>query len=177
MSRLERELGEDVDAIFAYILTSESTRYTYWACRRITDLGYDYIHKYGGYGIPTVYVVDLYGGDIAALSLVEDLKKLGRKFLMVSSSSMKDLERALRVIYTVKMLRQSKILLITRRDANPAKYLGQQYMDRIRERFGVRIEYIDYTDVMRLYDQSDPMEAEKVANMLIQDAPRGQRGC
>ena len=170
LEKVERELGEDVDAIFAYILTSESTRYTYWACRRIADLGYDYIHKYGGYGIPTVYVVDLYGGDISALPLVEDLEKMGRRFLMISSSSMDDVGKALKVVYAVKMLRRSKILLITRRDANPVKYLNQSYISRIRERFGVDVEYVDYADVKELYDQSDVGKAEELADELIRGA-------
>ena len=170
LNRVERELGEDVDAIFAYILTSESTRYTYWACRRVADFGYDYIHKYGGYGVPTVFVVDLYGGDISALPLVEDLRRLGRRFLIVSSSSLEDVGKALKVVYAVKMLRQSKILLITRKDANPAKYLNQSYISRIKEKFGVSIEYVDYAEVKGLYDESDEAEAEKLAEDLIQNA-------
>jgi len=170
LNEIERELEERVDAIFAYILTSESTRYTYWACRKIADLGYDYIHKYGGYGIPTVYVVDLYGGDISALPLVEDLRKLNRRFLIVSSSSMDDVGKALRVVYAVKMLRQSKILLVTRRDANPAKYLNQSYISRVKEKFGVSIEYVDYADVKNLYNQSDVTKAEKIADKLIKAA-------
>ncbi|MEM4498396.1 MAG: hypothetical protein QW692_06185 [Nitrososphaerota archaeon] len=170
LSRLEREIGEDIDAIFAHILTSESTRYTYWACRRIADFGYDYIHKSGGYGIPVVYVVDLYGGDISALPLIEDLSKLGRRFLVISSSKSDDLIKALKVVYTIKMLRQSRILLITRRDANPVKYLNRSYMDKVRERFGVSIEYVDYSDVKRLYDAVDGVEAEKIAEDIMKGA-------
>jgi len=59
VNRLEREISDEVDAIFVYLITSESTRFTYLASKRIADLGYDYIHEYGGYGIPTVYVIDL----------------------------------------------------------------------------------------------------------------------
>ena len=170
INQLERNIGEDIDAIFAYILTSESTRYTYWASRRIADLGYDYIHKYGGYGIPTVYVIDLYGGDISALPLVEDLEKAGRRFLVISSCSMDDVGRALRCVYAVKMLRSSKILLITRREANPAKYLSPSYLAKIKEKFGVTVEYVDYMDVRRLYDESSREEAEKLAEKLVKNA-------
>jgi len=170
INRLEREIGEDVDAIFAYILTSESTRYTYWACRRISDLGYDYIHKYGGYNIPTVFVIDLYGGDISGLPVIEDLERLGRRFLVVSSSKLEDVGRALRIVYAAKMLRESKILLITRRDANPAKYLSESYIHRIGERFGTRVEYVDYEEVGRLYDRADEAEAERLAEKLIGEA-------
>lgn len=170
VGRLEREIGDDVDAVFAYILTSESTRFTYWAAKKIADLGYDYIHKYGGYGIPTVYVIDLYGGDISALPLIEDLVKAGRRFLMVSSSKDEDLVRAIRCVYAVKMLRKSRVLLITRREANPAKYLNPSYMERIREVFGVDVEYVDYGDVKRLYDEVDAGESERVAESLIRGA-------
>jgi len=170
INKLEREIGEDVDAIFAYILTSESTRYTYWACRRIADLGYDYIHKYGGYNIPTVFVIDLYGGDISGLPMIEDLEKLGRRFLVVSSSKLEDVGKALRIVYAVKMLRESKILLITRKDANPAKYLSESYIHRIEEKFGTRVEYVDYEEVKRLYDQADEAEANRIAEKLIREA-------
>lgn len=170
LSMVEREISDDVDAIFACILTSESTRYTYWACRRIADLGYDYIHKYGGYGIPTVYVIDLYGGDISALPLVEDLNNLGKRFLLISSSNSDDFVRALKVIYAIKMLRRSKILLITRRDANPAKYLNKSYINRIREKFGVGVEYVDYADVEELYEEVHDQEAERIAEDLTRNA-------
>ncbi|MEM3066944.1 MAG: hypothetical protein QXI81_06400 [Nitrososphaerota archaeon] len=170
VNRLEREIGSDVDAIFAYILTSESTRFTYWASRRIADLGYDYIHKYGGYGIPTVYVIDLYGGDISGLPLVEDLEKAGKRFLMVSSSDMNDIEKVLRAVYTAKMLSTSKVLVITRREANPAKYLSPQYVSLVKQRLGVNLEYVDYSEVKALYDEVDMNVAERLAEEVMKKA-------
>jgi len=167
---LEKSIDEDIDAIFVFILTSESTRFTYWASRRIADFGYDYIHKYGGYGIPIIFVIDLYGGDISGLPLTEDLKKAGRRFLMISSSSMDEVARVLQCVYAIKMLRSTKILLITRREANPAKYLSVSYIAKIKEKFGVTVEYVDYNDVKRLYENSSEKEAEKLADALIKEA-------
>jgi hypothetical protein len=170
VNRLEREIGDDVDAIFVYLITSESTRFTYLASKRIADLGYDYIHKYGGYGIPTVYVIDLYGGDISGLPLVEDLKKAGRRFLMISSNDVNEIARALRVVYTVKMLSSSKILIITRREANPAKYLSPQYVNLVKQKFGVSLEYVDYSEVKALYDEVDMGAAERLAKEFMEKA-------
>ena len=167
--RIEKEM-EDVDAILVYILTSESTRFTYLASKAIAQFGYDHIHKYGGYDVPTIYVVDLYGGDISALPLVEDLKNIGKKFLMISSSRTSDIARALKCIYTLKMLRNSRVLLITKREANPAKYLSPEYISRIKEKFGTDVRYVDYTDVLKLYNEVDEEEAEKLAKKIFEGA-------
>jgi len=170
VNRLEREISDDVDAIFVYLITSESTRFTYLASKRIADLGYDYIHKYGGYGIPTIYVIDLYGGDISGLPLIEDLNRAGRRFLMISSNDVNEIARALRVVYTVKMLSSSKILIITRREANPAKYLSPQYVSLVKQKFGVSLEYVDYSEVKALYDEVDMSVAERLAKEVIEKA-------
>ncbi|MEM2781099.1 MAG: hypothetical protein QXG45_00065 [Nitrososphaerota archaeon] len=170
VNRLEREIDNSIDAIFVYILTSESTRFTYLASKRIADLGYDYIHKYGGYGIPTVYVIDLYGGDISGLPLVEDLEKTSRRFLIISSNDIGEIVKALRVVYAIKMLNSSKILVITRREANPAKYLSPQYVGLVKQRFGVSLEYVDYSDVKALYDEVDMDAAEKLAKKVMEKA-------
>lgn len=170
VNALEKEIDSEVDAIFVYILTSESTRFTYWASRRIADLGYDYIHRYGGYGIPTVYVIDLYGGDISGLPLVEELERMGRRFLMVSSSGMNEIARALKAVYALKMLSSSKVLLITRREANPAKYLSPQYVSLVKQKLGVSLEYVDYSEVKALYDGVDAKAAERLAEKIIEGA-------
>lgn len=167
---LERSIGKDVDAIFTYILTSESTRFTYLASRRIADFGYDYIHEYGGYEIPTIFVIDLYGGDISGLPLIKYLRETGRKSLVISSSSLDGIARALRYIYVIKMLREAKALVITRREANPVKYVSPHYLSRIREKLGVIINYIDYESVKSFYDNADEKQAEQIAEEIIRNA-------
>ena len=169
VAKLEREIGE-VDAVFVYILTSESTRFTYLASRRIADYGYDYIHKYGGYEIPTVYVIDLYGGDISALPLIEDLEKTGKRFLMISSSDHSEILAALKCIHAWKMVRSSKVLLITKMEANPAKYLSPGYISKIREKFGIEVTYVDYEKVLEHYEKVDDKEAEKLAEKIRDSA-------
>lgn len=140
------------------------------ASKRIADLGYDYIHKYGGYGIPIVYVIDLYGGDISGLPLVEDLEKAGRRFLIISSEDINEIAKALMVVYTIKMLNSSKILVITRREANPAKYLSPQYVSLVKQRLGVSLEYVDYSEVKAFYEGVDMNTAERLAEEVMKKA-------
>lgn len=166
---LEKKVG-DVDAIFVYVLTSESTRFTYFASRRIADFGYDFIHRYGGYEIPTVFVTDLFGGDISVLPLVDYLRESGRRCLVVSSSSLDDVARVLRHIYVIRMLGKSKVLLITLRETNPAKYLSPRYLERIREKLGVAVKYVEYEEVKKLYDEVDSDDAEHIANEITKNA-------
>lgn len=167
---LERSIDEDVDAIFTYILTSESTRFTYLASRKIADFGYDYIHEYGGYEVPTIFVIDLYGGDISGLPLVKYLREKNRKSLVISSSSLNEVAKALRYVYVIKMLRKSKAVVITRREANPAKYVSPHYLSRIQEKLGVVINYVDYEDVKNLYDKADEVHAKQIAEEIIKNA-------
>lgn len=168
IDKVERWMGRDVDAIFVYILTSESSRFTYWASRMIADFGYDHIHEYGGYGLPTFFIIDLFGGDISGLPLVSYLK--GKPALIISSSKIDEIERALRYAHIIKEMRNSKILLITERPSNPVKSPSDSYLNLVKSKFGVSVEYVSYSEVMNRYDSVDPSTVERITDDVIKGA-------
>jgi L-fucose isomerase-like protein len=68
------------------------------------------------------------------------------------------------------MLSSSKILIITRREANPAKYLSPQYVNLVKQKLGVSLEYVDYSEVKALYDEVDMGAAERLAKEFMEKA-------
>jgi len=108
--------------------------------------------------IPVISFIDLYG------AFVMPLPKRG---IGLSTSDFDEIGRALKVIDTVRCLRETKILYF--RDTGG---VNEEYIDRVKAKLGVTIQRMSHSDLVAAYQAAQKKQAEEVADRWIKGAEK-----
>lgn len=144
----KRNLG-DADGILAFNLTSTC----HPMINEIVDMGF-----------PTVLFSQPYSGH--DWSLFADKIKSGQRVDVVSSSDFDDLQPFLRIFDTIRKTKQSRILCL-----RPSTKKNED-IDSLEKHYGMSIEMLDYSQLHKLYQESNVEKATELADTFISGAIR-----
>ncbi len=108
--------------------------------------------------IPVISFIDLFGG------FVMPVPKRG---IGLSTSDFDEIGQALKVIDTVRRLRETKILYF--RDTGG---VNEEYIDRAKAKLGVTIQRMNHNDLMEAYQAVEEKQAEEIADRWIEGAEK-----
>ncbi|MFC1563067.1 hypothetical protein ACFL4Z_03350, partial [candidate division KSB1 bacterium] len=137
----------DIDGIFIFNLTSTLRSLV----NKVVDLGY-----------PSVLFSQPASGH--DWSIISDLIKEGKRVDVIGSNDFGELEPFARIMDAVRRLKQSKILCIR------SQTQADDYMAKVKNKYGVEIKPMDYSRLSELYDSIDIYEARKEADKFINNA-------
>ncbi len=143
VTRFWQTLG-DADAVLAFNLTS--------GCGAMLDPIIDF-------GYPTLLFSQPYAGH--DWSGIGDKQRQGKRVEVISSSSLEDLEPYLRVLDSMRRIRQTRILCLQSNTHKSNFVLG------LEKQFGPEIHLLDYSELNALYQKSDTAQAAKLADDFI----------
>lgn len=92
----------------------------------------------------------------------------GKQAEMVHSSDLGEIEAPVRVLNTMRLLRQTKVLCLSSR---PDKAMGYN-PEKMRQNFGITVKSMDFSRLNQLMDKADTGQAERLSEEFISASVR-----